>query len=317
MRIVFMGTPDFAVASLERLIESDYELAAVVTQPDRPAGRGQKIAPPPVKVAAEKAGLPVLQPESLKEPAFHAALRELAPDALAVVAFRVLPNDVLEIPKLGAVNVHASLLPKYRGAAPVQWALINGERETGVTIFKLDVGVDTGGILGQKKVDILDDDDALSLANMLSVVGADLLIETLAEAESKGGFFGQPQDNAQATKAPKLKKEDGHLDFSQRGEQIICRMRGVTPWPGAYSLLGGKPWRILAAEPQPPDQYISDSKKKPQPGEILGFVKGIGVVVRAGDGELLVTKIQPPGKRAMGAFDCINGGLLKVGQCLT
>ncbi len=317
MRIVFMGTPDFAVASLERLIESEHELAAVVTQPNRPSGRGRKITPPPVKTTAEKAGLPILQPEDLKDPDFHKALAGLAPDALAVVAFRILPNEVLQIPKLGAVNVHASLLPKYRGAAPVQWALINGETETGVTIFKLDVGVDTGGILGQKEVEILDDDDALSLGNMLSVVGADLLIETLAEAEEKGGFLGEPQDNSLATKAPKLKKEDGHLDFSQRGEQIICRMRGVTPWPGAYSMLGGKPWRILAAQPQPADQFLSDPKKNPQPGEILGYVKGVGIVVRAGDGELLVTKVQPPGKRAMGAFDCINGGLLKVGQCLT
>lgn len=319
MRVVFMGSPQFAVPSLQRLIESQHEVIAVVTRPDKPKGRGQALMPTMVKELALANNLPVLEPPKIRNTNFHEELAALAPDVLVVVAYgHILPKVVLDVPRLGAVNVHASLLPKYRGAAPIQWALMNGERQTGVTIIKLDEGMDTGDIIETATVDILEDDDAQSLADMLSMVGAELLVKVLDEAEVKGEITGVAQDHTQATLAPMLEKEHGHLDFSQTVEQIICRLHGVTPWPGGFALLGDQTLRILRVEPLPESELPAeavDPEKSPA-GTIVGILKGFGVILRVGNGYLLVTQVQPPGRKPMGAFDAANGGYLKVGQRL-
>ncbi|MCX7016507.1 MAG: methionyl-tRNA formyltransferase [Candidatus Sumerlaeota bacterium] len=248
MRVIFMGSPQFAIPSLERLLESKHQILAVVTQPDKPAGRGQHLTPTAAKKRALEAGLTVYDPPKLKGTNFHETLAEYKPDALVVVAYgKILRPEALNVPRLGCVNVHASLLPRYRGAAPVQWTLIRGERRTGVTIMKLDEGMDTGPILDVAELEILDDDNAESLSNALSVLGADLLIKVLDRVEKRGAIEGRPQDHGQATYAPMLKKEDGKLDWSKTTEQIMCHLRGVTPRPGAYSLLRSQPFGLLAS----------------------------------------------------------------------
>ena len=318
MRLIFMGSPKFAIPSMERLLESKHKIEAVVTQPAKPAGRGQKLTPTPVKELALKAGLPVFEPEKLKGTDFHETMAGFKPDALAVVAYgKILRPDVLHVPRLGSVNVHASLLPKYRGAAPVQWAIIRGERKTGVTVMKLDEGMDTGDILESAELEILEDDDAESLSNALAVMGADLLIQVLDRAEERDAIAGRPQDDSQASYAPMLKKEDGHIDWSRRCEDILCHVRGASPWPGAFSFLGDKTLGVRRAERLAPHEAPLAGDRQPEPGEIAGVLKGGGVIVRAADGYLLLTRVQPPGKREMGAFDCFNGGLLRIGQRLT
>lgn len=316
MRVIFMGSPQFAVPSLQRLIESKHEVVAVVTRPDKPKGRGQAVSATPVKELALAHGLPVLAPAKIKGTDFHQKLAEFKPDILAVVAYgKILPREVLDVGKFGAINVHASLLPKYRGAAPVQWALIRGERQTGVTLMKLDEGMDTGDMLDTAAVDILEDDDAQSLADMLSMLGADLLIKVLDKAEESGTLQGTPQDHDAATYAPMLKKEDGLLDFAATTEEIICRLRGVTPWPGAYVPLGEKPLRILQIEPFPQHEMPAEAKEpqKAPPGTIVAILKGFGAIARTGSGFALIKQVQPPGKRAMSAMDAVNGGYLKTG----
>jgi len=324
MRLIFMGSPQFAIPSLERLLESKHEILAVVTQPDKPAGRGQHLTPTAVKKRALEAGLTVYDPPKLKGTNFHETLAEYKPDALVVVAYgKILRPEVLNVPRLGCINVHASLLPKYRGAAPVQWTLIRGELKTGVTIMKLDEGMDTGPILDVAELEILDDDNIQSLSNALSVLGADLLMKVLDRVEERDAIEGRPQDSAQATYAPMLKKEDGKLDWSKTTEQIMCHLRGVTPWPGAYSLLTGgasaaglrdQPFRILDAEVPGSHEIPPLGDQTPAPGEVVGVLKGYGVIVRTGSGYLMVTRVQPPNKREMTAMDCVNGGLLKVGM---
>ena len=320
-----MGTPAFAVPALQKLIESHHEVAAVVTQPDRPVGRGQKLQMPPVKELALAHSIPVLQPEKIRNCGFEDVLRPYAPDAIVVVAYgRIIPPSILQMPRFGCLNIHASLLPKYRGAAPIQWAIVNGERETGVTIMLLDEGMDTGNIIDAEKTDILDDDDTLSLSNMLCVLGADLMLRVLDRIEQGGRIDGTPQDHAQATMAPLLKKADGLLDWNMTNEQIICRMRGLQPWPTAFSFLHGRAWKFLNAEPLDDPGFVqlpvpeSDPSGKepppPDPGTITGLLKGRGFTVKTGDGNLLITRLHPAGRNALGGIDAVNGKLVKLGE---
>lgn len=320
MRIVFMGTPESAMYVLQLLIESGkHQVVGVVTQPDRPAGRGRQIEPPPVKVFAEQHGIPVYQPERLKNnEEIIKTLRSLEADVFVVVAYgKILPPEILAIPRLGCVNVHFSLLPKYRGAAPVQWAIINGERVTGVTIMKMNERMDEGDILAQVPVDILEDDDTVSLTNCLSCVGAEALLKVLEEAEKTGLLSGKPQDHSLATYAPKLKKEDGVLDWSLPNEKIICRIKGLYPWPCARTYLNGKLIKLLRAEPcrdSDKDVLPVNEAEKIAPGTVVGVAKDRGFFVRTGDGFLVITKLQPENKKPMSGIDFVNGGYVRIGS---
>ena len=239
MRLIFMGTPDFAVPILEALHAGRHSVTLVVTQPDRPKGRGRALAAPPVKEAALRLGLPVIQPESLKTPEFHEAIRKEAADLLVVVAFRILPDSLFPLARLGAVNVHGSLLPKYRGAAPIQWAVASGETETGVTIFQLDRLVDHGGILSQARTPIGPEETAGELFDRLRILGRDLLLRTLDDMEA-GRARPLEQDHAASTPAPKLKKEDGLLDWTLPARVLHARIRGFNPYPVCYTRMAAR-----------------------------------------------------------------------------
>lgn len=324
MKIVFMGTPAFAVPTLRRLIESDHQVMAVVTQPDRPVGRGRKLQAPPVKEIALENHIPVLQPEKIRKTDFDQVLRVYAPDIIVVVAYgKLIPKSILDLPRLGCINVHASILPKYRGAAPIQWAIINGERRTGVTIMKLDEGMDTGEIIALEEIEILDDDDTQSVSNMLSVIGAELLLGVVNTAEATGEVQSVPQDNSVATYAPILKKSDGLIDWNLTTEQIICRINGLKPWPTAFSFLHGRVWKFLGGEPfeDPGNLYFPEPtgpeakyKRGPEPGQVTAAIRGRGFTVKTGDGHLLVKLVQPAGKKPMTGADVVNGNLLKRGD---
>lgn len=324
LRIVFMGTPEFAAPALERLIQSRHEVAAVVTQPDKPAGRSGKPQMPPVKHLALEHNLPVLQPEKIRRNNFGEALRPYAPDIIVVVAYgKIVPPEVLALPRFGCVNIHASLLPKYRGAAPIQWAIVRGELKTGVTIMQLDEGMDTGNIIASEELDILEDDDTLSVSNALSLMGAELLLKTLDQIEEHGRVISAPQNHAEATMAPILKKSDGLIDWSLSNEEIIFRIKGLQPWPAAFSFLHGRIWRFLRAEPfEDPDHLFfplptgreAKHQRDPDPGTVTAVVRKRGFTVRTGDGHLLVTLVQPSGKRPMSGSDAINGQIVKTGD---
>lgn len=325
MRIIYMGTPGFAVPPLRRLLESrQQQVVAVVTQPDRPVGRGQKVQSPPVKELALEHHLPVLQPEKIKKSNFDQALAVYSPDIIVVVAYgRIIPPEVLNLPKYGCLNIHASLLPKYRGAAPIQWAIINGEKHTGVTIMQLDEGLDTGNMIAFEQIDILDDDDTQSVSNMLSVTGADLLMRVLERIETAGKVESVPQDHSRATLAPLLEKKDGLINWGMKNEEIICRIRGLQPWPTAFSFLHGRAWKFLNAQPfnDHGGLYFSEQRDEqgrllppPDPGTVTAMIKGKGFTVKSGDGNLLITQVQAPGKKPMSSIDAMNGKLVKKGD---
>ncbi|MCG3116664.1 MAG: methionyl-tRNA formyltransferase [Candidatus Manganitrophus sp. SA1] len=300
LRAVFMGTPDFALPTFEALAESE-EIIAVVTQPDRPKGRGEILTPPPIKIAALKRSIPVLQPERIrKDPAFIQHLSQLAPDVIIVVAFgQILPESVLKIPRFGCINVHASLLPKYRGAAPIQWAIIRGERETGVTTMQMDPGMDTGPILLRRSVPIEPDDTAATLSPRLAKIGASVLIETLSILK-EGKLSPITQDHSQATLAPLLKKEDGLIRWEENAEAISHRARGVDPWPGMTTFYQGKRWKITKL------QIGSREGEWGQPGEIIRLSEK-GLEVAAGMGYILINELQPEGGRRMTAQEYAAG----------
>ena len=306
MRIVFMGTPEFAVPSLDALLHSPDEVVGVVTQPDRPKGRGQELALSPVKLVAQRAQIPILQPLKMKDPAFLEALQAWRPDLITVAAFgRILPKIILDLPPRGCVNVHASLLPKYRGAGPIQWAVINGERETGITTMLMDEGMDTGAILLQEPVAIAPDDTAGSLSVKLAAVGGRLLIETLHRLK-EGRLTPCPQDSGQVSMAPLLKKEDGLLDWSLPAAAIANRVRGLSPWPGAYTYLGTDRWIVWKA--QAPDR----SAPAVLPGTIVEAAKE-GLLVATGFGALRVTEVQPANSRRMSVAQYLAGHALEPG----
>ena len=295
-RIVFMGSPEFALPSL-RLLAQHYSVTGVVTQPDRPAGRGKNLAPPPVKVLADELSLPTIQPERLKEPAAMQALQTWAPDLIVVAAFgQILRTAVLELPRFGCVNVHASLLPRWRGAAPIQAALLAGDDQTGVTIMCMDRGVDTGGILSQRSIPIQPDDTAGMLSERLAELGAELLLETLPGYLSEA-LTPQAQDESQATYAPMLKKEDGLLDFSQTAAQLARRVQAYNPWPGAYFFMKGTMVKVHRAH--------TGGGVQASPGQRL-VCENLPAIGTA-QGVVILDQVQPAGKKPMPGADFLRG----------
>ena len=300
MKLVFCGTPQFAVPSLERLVAAGHEVQLVVTQPDRPQGRGMELAPPPVKQSALRLGLPVTQPEKIKNnEEFRARLTAIQPDAIIVVGYgRIIPGWMLHLPHYGNINVHASLLPKYRGAAPIQWAIANGETVTGVTTMKIDEGLDTGDILLKRAMQIRLEDTAVTLVPRLAELGAELLVETLEELK-RGIVEPVPQDDSLATLAPILKKEDGLIDFSRSAEEIHNRLRGFQPWPGAYTQFRGKNLKIISAR-------VAENAPPLDGGSLR--MSGDKLLAGCGEGTALeLLQVQPEGKKAMSARDFISG----------
>ena len=304
MRIVYMGTPDFAVPALERLHASDHEIVSVVTRPDSKRGRGRGLSASEIKVAAESLGLPVLQPESLKEPTLHEELRDLEPDLFVVVAFLILPRSVLKIPKRGSLNLHPSLLPRYRGAAPIQWAVINGESETGISTFLLNPRVDAGDILIQRPVSISSEETAGALYKRLKVKGADVVLETV------DGFVAAPlnptqQDDARATPAPKLTKETGRIDWTKKAETIRNLVRGTNPFPGAFT-----EWKngILKVH------RVSRVEGAGRPGAVLSSDTKTGLVIATGEGALRLNHVQAQGKKSLDDDIFLLGTPVDVGE---
>lgn len=301
MRLVFMGTPQFAVPSLIKLLGSSHQIVAAFTQPDRPAGRGERITAPAVKVLAEQHAIQVHQPEKLKEEIWKKTIQQMYADAFVVVAFgKILPRWLLEIPPLGAFNLHASLLPKYRGAAPVQWAVANGESETGVTTMKLDQGMDTGDILLQERVLIAAQETAVDLQGRLAGIGADLLLHTINLLESNK-LHPMKQDPTLATYAPSLKKEDGLIRWEQStAHEVYNRIRAFNPWPGTFTLINGQVLRIWSAVPQevPVDAH--------SPGTLVQ-VSSEGPVVVCARGFLRLVEVQLENRRRMSATEMLHG----------
>jgi methionyl-tRNA formyltransferase len=296
LRVVFMGSPEFALPVLQRLAEV-YQVVGVVTQPDRPAGRGKILTPPPVKLLAQSLGIPVIQPEKLRQPEAFQQLLDWAPEMIVVAAFgQILRQNVLDLPPYGCINVHASLLPRWRGAAPIQAALLHGDEVTGVTIMKMDAGVDTGPILSQREVPILPEDNAVTLAARLAEAGASLLMETLPRYLS-GEVQPIPQDESQATLAPMLKKEDGRLDLSQPVESLVNRVRAFNPWPGAFIEWQGQPLKILRAH------GVTDDRAVPGEHRVLDGWPGLG----AADGWLILDEVQPASRRPMSGKQFLSG----------
>lgn len=316
MRLIFMGTPRFAVPSLEYLMDSPHEIALVVTQPDRKTGRGRTLKGPPVKETAEKAGLTVFQPSTLRSGDALDRIETVQADLIVVVAYgKILPKQVLDMPRYGCINAHASLLPKFRGAAPVHWAIICGEKETGVTIMKMDEGMDTGNILLTEKVEILDDDDAESLSNMLSMLSAQNLLRVIEAIEAKGGLEGTPQDEDAASYAPMLTKEDGLIHWNESTERIVCLVRGVYPWPGAQTTLHEDAFKIIRADAA--WEGLLEKAENPEaapPGAVVAINREQGLVVRSKTGYVLVKEAQPAGKRVLTAQELVNGKFVKVGD---
>lgn len=303
LRIVFMGSPAFAVPSLERLLADGHAIALVVTQPDRPAGRGQNLCPPPVKVAAARHGLAVLQPERLSQPDVLPALGAEQPDVVAVAAFgQFLPKAVRELPSLGCVNVHASLLPKYRGAAPIAWALIRGETQTGVTIMRITAGMDAGPVLLQRSLPIGPEEDAGTVHDRLADLGASALSDALTML-TRGEGVWVPQDDALATLAPKLRDEDCRLKLAGAPAAFVNRVRGLTPAPGAYLLWGGQRLKVSRAR--------AAADRGPS-GTILKL-DGQAIVCGTGTGSVALLDVQPEGKRRMTGAEFARGQRLQVG----
>jgi methionyl-tRNA formyltransferase len=307
-RLIFMGTPDFALPSLKALMESGEEVIAVYTQPDRPKGRGRKLPPSPIKEAALSFHLPVFQPVSFKESSAIDQLAEQKPDLLIVVAYGlILPQRALDIPFWGAVNVHASLLPKYRGATPIQRAIINGEKETGVTTMRLDAGMDTGDILLVAPELILETDTAQSLHDRLSVLGGRLLLQTL-ELLRQGTLIPRPQDPSKASYAPPLKKGEGEIRWNLSALEIDRWIRGVSPWPGAFTFFQGKRLIIHKARPEYPETTGA-------PGTVISLEQG-GIRIQTGQGLLTIFEAQLEGHRRMSSEELLRGVSLNIGDQL-
>lgn len=302
-----MGTPDFAVPSLRILIDNGYPISAVVTAPDKPRGRGQELSPTPIKIVAREHGLPILQPASLKDPAFAEALASLHPDLIVVVAFRILPRQVFTIARLGSFNLHASLLPKYRGAAPINWAIINGEKETGVTTFLLQDKVDTGNILLQARIPIAETDDAGSIHDKLSEIGAEIVLHTVRMLE-QGKANPRPQDESLASPAPKIFKDDCHIRWAQPAEQVHNFVRGLSPYPAAFTLHHGKMLKIFKT-------HIGTESVNLQAGFV--HVTHNSLRVATGNGWLEVDELQQEGRRRMGVEEFLRGYKINNGEMFT
>lgn len=309
MKIVFMGTPEFAVPSLDKLVREGYEVTAVITQPDKPKGRGNKLTPPPVKEYADRQGIRVLQPSKVKTADSVTLLKGIGPDLLVTVAYgQLLSKDILDIPTLGCINVHGSLLPKYRGAAPIHWAVINGEPETGVTTMYTDIGMDTGDMLLKRAVNISESMTVGELHDKLSEIGADVLIETLRELE-KGTLERLPQPNGEASYAPIIKKEVGRINWLKSSLEIHNLVRGTNPWPGSYSHYKGERIRIWKTS------VINDSNALKKPGTIYGVGNG-GMIVATGSGYLTIDEIQFDSSKRMSVEEYVRGHRIDEGEVL-
>lgn len=307
VKVVFMGTPEFAVPSLQKLIQTQ-AVVGVVTQPDRPAGRGRQLRPSPVKTAAENAGIPLYQPKSLRSEESAAPLRNWQPDVIVVAAFgQILRPHVLNLPVHGCINVHASLLPRWRGASPIQHALMAGDQETGITLMRMDEGLDTGPMYCQESLPIFPDDTAATLHDRLAELGANLLGRHL-DGIISGQIEADPQDDALATYAPLIKKEAGQLDWQRSSDELDRHVRAMTPWPGAFTTWQGHPVKILAC--QPTVETLSSGR----PGQI--FTRKDAVLVQTGDGSLRLDSLQLAGKKAMNVADFIHGRPDFVGAIL-
>jgi methionyl-tRNA formyltransferase len=300
MKIVFMGTPDFAVPSLELLLKNGYSVSAVVTAPDKPRGRGQQISFTPVKATAVHHSIPVLQPDSLKDPHFIAQLTSLDPDLFVVVAFRILPKEVYTIPTKGSFNLHASLLPKYRGAAPINWALINGEQESGVTTFFLQDKVDTGSIILQRAVPITGDMDAGALHDVLSDIGAGAVLETVQMIE-RGTAVPQQQNDLLATPAPKIFKETCRIVWDRPAATVHNFIRGLSPYPAAWTMHKGKTIKIYRTR----NAAVSRQLSAFSPGSVI--VENTSLLVKTSDSALEILELQQEGKKKMGAEEFLRG----------
>jgi methionyl-tRNA formyltransferase len=302
LRIIFCGTPTFAVPSLRRLIaEKGFELLAVVTQPDRPSGRGRVVGIPPVKEVAIEEGLAIFQPQSLRRPESLDFFESARPDAVAIIAFgQIVPQRLIDIPRLGWINVHASLLPKYRGAAPINWAIANGEARTGLTTMQIDAGLDTGPMLLKWETEIGADETAPQLSTRLAEAGAPLIVETLRSLD-RGEIRATPQDHTQATQAPILKKEDGRIDWTRSAREIYNRMRGLDPWPGAFTLFRGKMCHVWGR----PAAGEAASAATGQPGTIA--VRDGELLVACGEGVMGVEFAQLEGRKRITAREFANG----------
>lgn len=299
MKIVFMGTPEFSVPTLEQLVKSEHSVIGVVTQPDRPKGRGQGLTASPIKILALASGIDVLQPEKASAPEFIETLRGLQPDLIVVVAYgQILKQAVLDIPRTFCMNLHSSLLPKYRGAAPINWAIIEGEKESGVTTMKMDKGMDTGDILLVEKTTITDEDNAQTLHDRLSRIGASLVMKTIGQMEDRTLTF-HPQDDDQATHAPKLKKQDGLIHWDKDAIGLRNLVLGLTPWPGAFTFFQSKRLRLSRVE-------TVSGEDGDSPGEIAR-VTDHGIEVGTGKGRLVITHLQPEGKKRMSASSFLAG----------
>ncbi|MBI5137294.1 MAG: methionyl-tRNA formyltransferase [Nitrospirae bacterium] len=309
LRVVFMGTPEIAVPPFEALIAAGHRVVLAVTQPDRPKGRGGKLAAPPVRLAAEAHGIPVAQPERVRrDEGFARQLKELAPDVAVVIAFgQILPQAILDIPRFGCINIHASLLPRYRGAAPINWAIANGDKETGLATMRMDAGLDTGPTYLEAVTPIHRDDDAVSLAARLAGMAGPLIVATLERVQD--GMRPAPQDDARATLAPILRKEDGEIDWRRPARDIVNRLRAFVPWPGSFTSCRGERWKVIAAQ-------AGDGPLRGAAPGTVARVDGDSILVAAGEGGVRITELQVPGKRAMSVRDFLNGRPVQKGEVL-
>lgn len=308
MKVLFFGTPDIAAVSLEKLIDDGFEITGVVTQPDKPKGRGHKLTPPPVKVLAEEKNIPVYQPECLKNGELAAVLDETKPDIAAVVAYgKILPEYVLNYPKHGCINMHASLLPKYRGAAPVQWSVINGDKVTGVTTMLMDEGLDTGDMLLSKETEIGLYETSEELFDRIAVMGADILSQTLKNIEN---IKPVAQDDSKSTYASMITKEMGNIEWDAEKEKISKLICGMNSWPLAYTYYKGELMKVIAAR-------LGDDKISGKPGEILAVEKGKGIKVQCKNGTLYITNIQFAGGKKLSVDEYIKGHNIEIGEILT
>ncbi len=311
MRVIFWGTPDFAAESLKALLNSKHDVIAVVTQPDKPKGRGKKLTPPPVKVVAQENNIQVLQPEKIKNnEEFYNTLKKLNPDIFVVVAYgKILPKNIIELPKHKTINVHASLLPEFRGAAPIHRAIMEGKNKTGVCIMEITEELDAGDIYACKEVEIKDTDDIVSLHDKLAEEGAKLLIEVLDKIE-KGEISKKPQEHEKATYAKPIRKEEGKINWEKSAREIFNQIRALKVWPKTFTTFRDKEVKILEAK-------IMEEESKGTPGEIIDILKDKGFIVQTGKGTLLIEKVQFPSGKPISASDAIRGYHIKKGEKLS
>ncbi len=307
MRVIFMGTPDFATGTLEEIVLAGHEVVGVVTQPDKPKGRGKTLMPTPVKEVAMKYNLPVYQPKKVREPEFVEVLRGLKPDVMVVAAFgQIISKEILEMPKYGCINVHASLLPAYRGAAPIQWAVINGDKESGVTIMQMDEGIDTGDMIEKVVVPIVEDETGGSLFDKLSQAGAKLCVKVLQDLEDGKAVREKQPEESTTPYARMIDKKMGSIDWEKPAKEIEQLIRGLNPWPSAYTRLQGKTLKIWKAE-------VLLEHSQEAPGQITEVTKD-SIVVQTGQGRLKILELQLEGKKRMDAASFLRGYALKEGE---